>query len=748
MLEARSQPAAYATLLEQYETLLDPIPAVFYIAEIGVDGACTFVSPHIESLLGFTPSEWIADPHLWNRQLHVEDRDWVLAAENRHTAEASREPQTLEYRLLHRDGHVVWVKDHSVLVPDSAGTLHWRGVLVDVTAQTEAEHELKRHADAQSQVAQLGVHALQGTSISQLVEEALTAVAEVLDVDATLFAETAEGNSVLPRAQHGLTHLVVGEPQTGLGPNTQHGHTVRTGEAVVVDDWRTDTRFERSEAFVRRGFRSTMSVRIEGPEQPFGILGVFSEQPRAFTQSDVDFVQSLANVLADALQRQHAEDQLEHRALHDSLTGLPNRVLFLDRLEQALERARRRQTSLGAVLFVDLDHFKHINDALGHHAGDQLLSGVAARLKEIVGPTDTVARFGGDEFGVLLEEIHSERDAIATAERIAAGFARPFLLETGSQFVTASIGIALSGGREIPLDLLQDADAAMYRAKERGRARYELYDEEMRTRAFARMRLENDLRHALDLGELRLGYQPIVSLQDGSIVCVEALLRWDHRERGSVLPAEFLPVAEESGLIDRLGNLALEHACLDVANWSAMRPESRSCGVSLNISVQQLAGGRFVEQLQATLERSAIDPSLLSFELSERLLRDPSVGTRQSLRTLDQLGARLVIDDFGDGSVSFGELMRLPIASLKIADRFVASMDIPGSEGSVAAVTIALARALSIPVVAEGVETHSQAERLRELGCDLAQGFLFSPAVPPSQITTMLQAGGVLGERR
>ena len=478
--------------------------------------------------------------------------------------------------------------------------------------------------------------------------------------------------------------MAAGEPQTGMGPNTQPGHTLRTGEAVVVDDWSTDSRFEHSEAFARRGFRSTLSVRIEGPERPFGILGVFSEQSRAYTQSDVDFVQSLANVLADALQRQRAEGQLEHRALHDALTGLPNRVLFLDRLEQALERARRRRGSLGAVMFVDLDHFKQINDTLGHRAGDELLAGVATRLREIVRPTDTVARFGGDEFGLLLEEIHSERDAIATAEHIAAGFARPYLLETGSQFVTASIGIALSDGRDVPADLLRDADAAMYRAKERGRARYELYDEEMRTRAVARLRLENDLRRALDHDELRLGYQPIVSLQDGSVVAVEALLRWDHPQRGTVPPTEFLPVAEECGLIDRLGNLALEHASRDVVHWAAVLREGQRCGISVNISVQQLAGGRFVEQLQATMERSAIDPSLLSFELPERLLRDPSVGTRQSLYALDQLGARLVIDDFGDGSASFGELMRLPIASLKIASKFVAAMDLPGGEGAVA----------------------------------------------------------------
>lgn len=747
MLDDRShQPADYATLLERYETLL-PIPAVFYVAGTGADGAWTFVSPHIESLLGFTPAEWLADPQMWKQQLHPDDRDRVLAEEDRHAAEGNREPHTSEYRLLHRDGHVVWVKDLSVLAPDRDGTMRWHGVMADTTAETQAEQALTRHAEAQSRVARLGVHALQGASISHLVDEALAAIAEVLDLEAVIFAEAVGGDTLLPRAQHGLGHVALGEPLTGMGPSTQPGHTLRTGEAAVVEDWSTSSRFERTAALARRGFRSTLCVRIEGPERPYGVVGGFSEHPRAYPQSDIDFVQSLANVLADALQRRHGEDQLEHRALHDALTGLPNRVLFLDRLEQALERGRRRPRSLGAVLFVDVDHFKHINDTLGHRAGDELLAGVATRLREIVRPTDTVARFGGDEFGLLLEEIHSERDAIATAERIAAGFARPFLLETGSQFVTASIGIALADSGEVALDLLKDADQAMYRAKERGRARYELYDEKMRRRAIARLRLENDLRRALERNELRLDYQPVVYLQDGSIAGVESLLRWDHPGRGAVPPAEFLPVAEESGLIDRLGNLALEQACRDVAHWAAECPDGPTCRVSVNVSAQQLTGGRFFEQLQAAHEHSAIDPSLLIVELPERVLRDPSPGMRQSLYALDELGARLVIDEFGGGSASFSELLRLPIAALKIGKQFVAAMDIHGGEGAVAAATIALARALSIPVVGEGVETPKQAKRLRELGCDFAQGFVFSPAVPAAEITTILRAGGVLAEQ-
>ena len=323
-----------------------------------------------------------------------------------------------------------------------------------------------------------------------------------------------------------------------------------------------------------QGIGASLTVLIEGRDQPFGVLGVHASEPREFGRGDVAFVQSLANVLADALERQTTEDAMAHLALHDSLTGLPNRVLFIDRLQHALERLRRPPRSRVAVLFIDLDNFKVVNDTLGHAAGDELLSAVAARLRQAVPPSDTVARFGGDEFGLLLEEISNEREAITMAERIAAVFARPFPLDASDHFVTTSIGIALAEGGELPGDLIRDADTAMYRAKERGRARYELFDEVMRGRAIQRLRIENDLRRAVETDELRLAFQPIVSLRDESIVGAEALIRWQHPDRGAITPSEFIPVAEESGLIERIGRWVLEGACRQAAHWAQSRPDS------------------------------------------------------------------------------------------------------------------------------------------------------------------------------
>ena len=737
MMGATSHPDQENTPLD--DTLLNRVPAVVYIADPGEDGAWAYVSAQIETLLGFSAQEWMADPQLWARQLHPDDRREVLTAELNRSATESTRSEASEYRMLHRDGRVVWIRDDSVLAPDGDGELRWHGVLSDITAQKQNEQELKRRAEAHSTVARLGEHALERVQISQLLDEALTSVTHVLDVDTAILAEALPGDCLKVRAQYGWSDSEAGGLYTGIGKNTQTGHTLLTGEPVVVDDWASERRFEHSEPLRRHDIRSSVCVRIEGPERPFGTLVVLSTRPKAYTQGDVDFIQSLANILADALQRQQSEEAIEYRALHDPLTGLPNRVLFLDRLEQAFERARRRGNSMAAVLFIDLDHFKLVNDTLGHHAGDELLSSVAARLREAVRPTDTVARFGGDEFGLLLEEITSERDAIAAAERIAAGFARPYLLESGSHFVTASIGIALSGGRELPLDLVRDADAAMYRAKERGRARYEMYDEEMRARAVARLRLENDLLRALDRDELRLAYQPIVSLADESIVAVEALLRWDHPQRGQVPPAEFVPIAEESGLIERIGNRVLDEACRDAVAWSALMPPGRTLGVCVNVSTVQLAASRFVERVDALLQANRLEPSLLTLDIAESVLNDQGIGARQSLSALNRLGARLAIDDFGTGYSSLSELTRLPIATLKIDRAFVSSMGQPGGSGAVAEATIALARALSIEVVAEGVESPDQAAALRELGCDLAQGHLFSPAVPASQITAMLR---------
>jgi diguanylate cyclase (GGDEF)-like protein/PAS domain S-box-containing protein len=728
-----------------YRAIVESVPAILYIAETGEIGAWHYVNEWVEPILGFTVEEWTSDPGAWVRQLHPDDREKALAAEADGVAQLTSRGQDqwgsffLDYRMFHRDGHVVWIRDSSVLVRGADGTPLWHGMLMDISDQKQIEQQLGRRSAAQAVVARLGEHALAGTPIAELLEEACRSATEALQCDAAVASQVGDDrNSLDLRAEYGWQTAERLRHRAGLDRRTPSVHTLLTGKPVLVENWDTETRYVASESLRVQSVKSSIGVRIEGPVHPWGVFGAFSSQPDAFTEHDVDFVVSIANILADAIERQAAEDAMQHRALHDPLTGLPNRVLFTDRLEQALERVRRHAGSLAAILFIDVDHFKQVNDTLGHQAGDDLLIGVAARLREAVRPTDTVARFGGDEFGLLLEEIASERVAIATAERIAASFARPFVLDAGSQFVTASIGIALADGHQDAQALLRDADAAMYRAKQRGRARYDLFDEDLRVRALARGRIENDLRRAVDFYELRLVYQPVMRLQNETLAGAEALLRWDHPQRGLVAPADFIAVAEESGLIERIGQWVIEEALREASRWQLQRLDSAPLNIGVNISMQQLQNPRFPDILINAVAATSIDPSLVHLEIAERVLRDDAEQTRKALRVLKQLGVRLVIDDFGTGQSSLTELAALPIDAIKVDRRFVTGLGGDDAESRIAQAVIATGRALGLRVVGAGAETLAQIEELRRLGCTGAQGFVFAPPVTASEFAAMI----------
>ena len=725
--------------------LLERVPAIIYVADIGDAGRWRYVSPQIQQILGFSAEEWCAYPDLWASRLHPADRERVLAAEHATSIAESSAPILSEYRFLHRDGSVVWIRDDALLVRDGDGCLRWHGVLCDVTEHKQADAELEHRAAQQAAVARLGEHALQGATTSALMQEASAAAAEILAVEVVVIVELMpeRGRFVL-RGGLGWPDSAMGKLSSPIGAGSQAGHTILTGAPVVVTDWATEGRFDKSPALRAKGTRSGLTVPIEGRAGPFGVLGVQSMSTRDYSVGDVNFLQSLANVLADALERQATEDDIRHRALHDPLTRLPNRVLFHDRLQHTLARMQRNR-SLSAILFLDLDRFKLVNDSLGHHIGDELLAAVAPRLKQALRSSDTVARFGGDEFGILLEDISAEHEAIATSERIAAVFTRPFVLGGHEHFVTVSIGIALAHGGELADDLVRDADAAMYRAKEHGRARYEVFDDAMRVRAIARLRVENDLRRALERGELSLVYQPVVSLALAreTIVGVEALLRWHHPTLGPVSPAEFVPIAEESGLIGAIGDWVLERACREAARWCPMHPDAAPFRLSVNLSAVQIAKPRFAETVAAVLRDTGLDPNCLSLEITESVLLADSDALTHTLRALKASGVRLVIDDFGTGYSALGYLTRMPLDALKIDRSFVVGLGVQARDTAITEAIIGMSRALSLEVVAEGVETPLQITELRRLGCGLAQGFYFSPPVSPGEITTMLADGRV-----
>ena len=725
-----------------YSELLERVPAIVYVAEAGEIGRWHYVSPQIEQILGYTAVEWCADAGLWLERLHPDDRDWVV---DRECSLAGADPDgpALEYRMVHRDGRVVWIRDDAVLVHDESGMLRWHGVLSDVSERKQFEAELEQRAAQQAAVALLGEHALEGASTADLMQEAVTSAAQMLaaEISAVWELVPADGALVL-RAGIGWPASAFGSLRYPDGAGSQAGYTLLSGAPVVVEDWDAERRFEQPD-FRGRRTGAGLSVKIEGrSREAFGVLVVQSMSARRFAPGDVDFLQALANVLADAIERQAIEDAIRDRAVHDPLTGLPNRVLFVDRLEHALARLGRQQ-SLCAILFLDLDHFKLVNDSLGHHVGDELLAAAAPRLKQALRSSDTVARFGGDEFGILLEDIASERDAIESAERIAAIFARPFVLSGSGHFVTTSIGIALARGGELADELIRDADAAMYRAKDRGRARYEVFDEAMRGRAIARLRMENDLRRALERDELRLEYQPVVSLRNFSIVGVEALLRWSHPTRGEIPPSEFIPIAEENGLIEPIGRWVLEQACRQGAEWYRARPDAAPMTISVNLSAVQVSRRSLPQLVASVLRSTGLDPACLSLEITETVMVRDADGLGEVLQALKALGVRLVLDDFGTGYSSLSYLTRLPLDVLKVDRSFVDGLGSEPRDTAITETIIAMSRALSLDVVAEGVETSEHVRELSRLGCGLAQGYHFSRAVPAADITHALEHGPV-----
>jgi diguanylate cyclase (GGDEF)-like protein/PAS domain S-box-containing protein len=445
-------------------------------------------------------------------------------------------------------------------------------------------------------------------------------------------------------------------------------------------------------------------------------------------------------VFLDVSDRKRMETELERLALYDPLTGLPNRALFGDRLQQVLGR-RGRQTAT-AVYFLDLDRFKRINDSLGHGAGDAVLREVADRLNSVVRPEDTVARFGGDEFTILCESVGGVLEAVAIADRLQRPLRSPLRLGGAELRLSASIGVALveaddnGDGRH----LIEDADAAMYRAKERGGARTELFDSAMRDNAVRAMRIEQELQRALEQGELRVRYQPSVELASGQVVGAEALVRWEHPQRGLIVPDRFLSVAEETGLIVPLGSWVVGETCRQLADWQA-RPETAHLRLSVNLSARELTHPDVVSTVLSCVRESGIDPRSLTIEVTESTaMADGDTGFR-ALRDLSGEGIQVAIDDFGTGYSSMEQLRRMPVDIVKVDRSFVSGMAADSTDREIVAAVVGMGRALKLCVVAEGIETREQADVLRDMGCDIGQGFLFSKAVPPEEMEELAQSG-------
>jgi diguanylate cyclase (GGDEF)-like protein len=619
-------------------------------------------------------------------------------------------------------------------------------VLYDITERKSIEIDLQRALDQQAVVARLGERALKNGDPEALMHDAVTLIGELDGVEAACIWEVGRDGRRLNLCAGLEESRRSSGRRVSAGRESHAGAALDAGIAVIVPDWSGDERFTMPPAVRALGATSSLAVMIDGKDRPFGVLDVHSREAGRFGPKDVPFLEASANVLADAFERHAADRALRHRVLHDALTGLPNRLSFVDSVDDALGRASVSGSPVG-ILFLDLDHFKLINDSLGHHAGDALLRAVAPRLRSHLRPGDIVARFGGDEFGILIDRLADDSEAIAIAERVASAFAQPFSMQGVDHFVNASIGIAVarvSDGRPTNAELLiRDADAAMYRAKEGGRNRSVLFDAEMRASAQRRLQTERELRGAVERDELELRYQPIVNLRSGEVTGLEALVRWRHSERGLLDPIDFVSIAEDGGLIEPIGRWVQERAARQVLEWHELRPDARPLDVAINLSARQVSHRDLPATIAEVIARTGLDPVHLRLEITETVLVEESAAAIATLEALNELGVRLVLDDFGTGYSSLAYLNRFPFHALKVDRSFVDTLGVEQEGTAIVEAVIGMARALSLDVIAEGVEKQIQLDELVRLGCDYGQGHLFHEALRAEQISRLIEAGAL-----
>jgi diguanylate cyclase (GGDEF)-like protein len=485
-----------------------------------------------------------------------------------------------------------------------------------------------------------------------------------------------------------------------------------------------------------------MATLLQGEGMLLGTLVVANRlsDVGTFDTDDLHLFDAFAAQTSVAVQNTRLGHRLRQQAFHDTLTDLANRALFMDRLEHALTRRERHDESL-AVMFLDLDDFKEINDSLGHAAGDELLARVADRLKLVLRASDTAARFGGDEFAILVEETADPEDTIRVAERVVSVFKPRFVVAGREVTISASVGVAVTASRDISAEeLVGQADVAMYRAKVKGKDTYEIFEPGMQDVVARRLEVRTDLERAIDRNELVVMYQPIVDITTSTPVGVEALVRWKHPRWGMVAPLEFIGIAEETGMIRELGLYVLEEACRQWKEWQVELIDEPAFTVSVNVSPRQLRDPSFVSEVWRILTRVGLPPSHLTLEITESFMVDDPESARARLRELKALGVRISMDDFGTGYSSLASLQDLPLDVLKIDKLFVDHVAEDPRRTAFAQAIIRMGKTLGLGLIAEGVENADQAERLQSLGCRFAQGFYFSRAVPADEIQRMLHA--------
>ena len=518
-----------------------------------------------------------------------------------------------------------------------------------------------------------------------------------------------------------------------------------SGDPVSVPDLANDDRFPQfARAAVEAGLAAVFTFPLRHGDGRLGALDLYRDVPGALDTADLEAAQTLADVVAayllNARAREEAletSDRFHHNSRHDPLTGLPNRVMLQYRLEHAAQRARRSNTN-AAILFADLDRFKQVNDTYGHQVGDDLLLAVAQRLSGLVRPGDTLARVSGDEFVFLCEDLHSAAAVEALAARIDTAFAQPFTLDAMEVSITASVGVAFAGpGEDISNQLVVQADTAMYQAKRKGGAGHQIIDLREAVRATGGSSLEAELRAAVARQELDIAYQPIVRCEDGQVCSVEALVRWNHPQRGSVSPASIVALAEQSDLIGQIGAWVLERSFLDRGRWLQDHP-GHPLDLAVNVSGRQLTEHDFCATVKSVLTRTGMDPTALVLEMTEDVVIEDSDRAITMFENLRALGIRLALDDFGTGYSSLSYLLRLPVNIVKIDQSFISHIGHPQKGAAIVAAVTNLAHVLGLSVVAEGVETQQQHDEISAIGCEFAQGYFYAAPMTTAAISAHL----------
>jgi diguanylate cyclase (GGDEF)-like protein/PAS domain S-box-containing protein len=681
-------------------------------------------------LLGHTEDELLRRSVL--KVAHPDDQPRNVDAYRRFVA-ADRDAVQGETRLIRKDGEVIHAQYNVTAVRGTRDEIvEFVVQFVDDTRRRATLDALQQRLGEQAVITLLGERALAGLPLDDLIDEAVAAMAQILETEMAAYGQLAPDRATV------TVRSSLGWPDGVDGSVLPISDAMRgtMGETVVLD---TALRGDFAELLDHAGCVSGIAVLVGDPKDPLGILGAGARHKRRFGDADHNFVRAVAHVLAGAIERRRADDRARHEALHDALTGLPNRALLVDRLQQDLARMGGGGGQL-FVLLLDVDSLRLVNDALGHAAGDELLREIGKRLSEVLEPNDTVARMAADEFGILCLDPRTDREAKCIAERVRGVFARPFVLEGEPHVISASMGVVVAGSGVVSAssDLLRDADEALLRAKDRGRGGYEFFVSHTHARAVSRLKLESELRRAIETGELRVEYQPYFRLSDGRPAGVEALVRWQHPDRGLVAPGDFIPVAEESGLIVPLGEWVLRRALDDLAAWRREHDWATGLRMTVNVSARQVHERELAATVAAALEESGIPAGLLGIEITEGLLLDQQRAPQGALSALKRLGVRLLLDDFGTGYSSLSYLSRFPVDVLKVDRSFVRDLGSAMESDPIVTAIVALARGLRLDVIAEGIETEKQADRLREIGCDYGQGFLMARPMPADQLVQRL----------